>query len=120
MASRSNPRKDPHQTGAAPVNPYQTAYDNPQFAELRKRHRSFVFPVAIGFLAWYFLYVLLADYAHDFMSTKVWGNINIGLLLGLAQFVSTFAITMLYVRYADRNLDPLADELRNTFEGEQR
>ena len=42
------------------------------------------------FLAWYLLYVLLADYAHDFMSTKVVGNINIGLILGLLQFVSTF------------------------------
>jgi len=76
--------------------------------------------VTVVFIAWYFVYVLLAAYAHDFMSTKVWGNINIGLLLGLAQFVSTFAITILYVRYADRNLDPLADELRNTFEGASR
>lgn len=100
-----------------PEDLYAAAYADPQFAELRKRHRGFVFPVAVLFLAWYFSYVLLAAYAHDFMSTKVWGNINVGLLLGLAQFVSTFAITMLYVRYADRNLDPIADELRGTFEG---
>ncbi|GAA3297462.1 hypothetical protein GCM10017708_39250 [Arthrobacter citreus] len=47
-------------------------------AELRKRQRSFIFPMALVFLLWYFAYVLLADYAHDFMSTQVWGNINIG------------------------------------------
>src|SRR5688500_1004421 len=33
-----------------------------QFKELRKRHRSFVFPMAVAFLLWYFAYVLLADY----------------------------------------------------------
>jgi uncharacterized membrane protein (DUF485 family) len=60
------------------------------------------------------VYVLLADYAHDFMATPVLGNINVGLLLGLGQFVSTFAITMWYVWYANRKLDPLAEELRTT------
>lgn len=45
-----------------------------QFQKLRKRHRSFVFPMAVAFLLWYFAYVLLADYAVDFMSTKVWGT----------------------------------------------
>ena len=64
-----------------------------RFQELRRKHRSFVFPVTAIFLAWYFLYVLLADYAHDFMATEVFGNINVGLLLGLGQFVSTFLIT---------------------------
>ncbi|MEY2847369.1 MAG: hypothetical protein RI885_34 [Actinomycetota bacterium] len=82
------------------------------FVRLKRRHRSFVFPVAVGFLVWYFAYVLLADYAHDFMATPVFGNINVGLLLGLGQFVTTFAITMWYVSYANRRLDPLAEEIR--------
>ena len=87
-----------------------------QFQELRKRHRSFVFPMAIAFLLWYFAYVLLADYAVGFMSTKVWGNINIGLILGLLQFVSTFAITGWYVSYSNRRLDPIASEIRHEIE----
>lgn len=87
-----------------------------KFQELRKRHRSFVFPMALVFLLWYFLYVLLADYAHDFMSTPVFGNINIGLILGLLQFVTTFGITMWYVSYANRRLDPIAAELRHELE----
>lgn len=102
--------------GSGPT-PYETVHADPRFTELRRRHRNFVFPVAGLFLGWYFLYVLLADYAHDFMSQKVWGNINVGLLMGLGQFVSTFAITMWYVRFADKRLDPLSDELRNEVEG---
>ncbi|WP_427019112.1 DUF485 domain-containing protein [Pseudarthrobacter sp. P1] len=87
-----------------------------EFQSLRRKHRSFVFPLALGFLLWYFLYVLLADYAHDFMSTKVIGSINIGLILGLLQFVSTFAITTWYVSYANRKLDPEATALRHRLE----
>ncbi|MCP2253331.1 Uncharacterized membrane protein, DUF485 family [Prauserella aidingensis] len=87
------------------------------FQRLRKRLRNFVFPMTALFLVWYLTYVLLADYAHDFMSTKVVGNINLGLILGLLQFVSTFVITGLYVRYANRKLDPIAESVRDEVEG---
>lgn len=90
-----------------------------RFQELRKRHRSFVFPMAVVFLLWYFAYVLLADYAAGFMSIKVWGNINIGLIMGLLQFVSTFAITGWYVSYSNRKLDPIAAEIRHEIEGHE-
>jgi uncharacterized membrane protein (DUF485 family) len=86
------------------------------FRRLKKKHRSFVLPVALLFLVWYFAYVLLADYAHDFMATPVFGNVNVGLLLGFGQFVTTFAITTWYVVYANRNLDPLAEKIRDEYE----
>jgi uncharacterized membrane protein (DUF485 family) len=72
------------------------------------------------FLVWYFVYVLLADYAHGFMSHKVGGNITVGLLFGFGQFVSTFAITLLYVRWADQKFDPEAEKLRGLIEGDHR
>ncbi len=92
---------------------------SPEFQELRRRLRSFVFPMTAFFLIWYILYVLLSTYAHDFMSTPVWGNINVGLLLGLGQFVTTFAITGIYVRFANRELDPRAAALRAEMESSQ-
>ena len=90
-----------------------------QFRDLRKRHRSFVFPMAIAFLLWYFAYVILAAYAVDFMSTKVWGNINVGIIMGLLQFVTTFAITGWYVSYSNRRLDPIAADIRHSIEGHE-
>ena len=87
-----------------------------EFQDLRRRFRKFVFPTTAFFLTWYFLYVILAAFAPAFMSTKVVGNINIGLIFGLLQFVSTFAITIAYVRWADRNFDPAADKLRDHME----
>ena len=90
-----------------------------EFVELRKTHRSFVFPMAIIFLLWYFAYVLLADYAHEFMSIKVWGNVNVGILLGLLQFVSTFGITAAYVSYSNKKLDPKATAIRQRLEAQE-
>lgn len=86
------------------------------FQQLRKRLRGFVFPVTVAFLVWYLLYVVLASFAPGFMSIPVLGNINIGLIFGLLQFVSTFAITIAYVRFADRTLDPLSSKIRDAAE----
>jgi uncharacterized membrane protein (DUF485 family) len=99
---------------------YVRIQESRQFQELRRRHRSIVFPLTGVFLAWYFLYVLLADYAHDFMGKKVAGNITVGLIMGLLQFVSTFVITTVYVRFANNNLDPMAKQIREEIEGADR
>jgi uncharacterized membrane protein (DUF485 family) len=91
-----------------------------EFVELRRRFRRFVFPMTALFLAWYFLYVLLAAYAPEFMSQKVYKEINVGLLFGFGQFISTFVITILYVRWADREFDPRAEALHDRLEEGQR
>jgi uncharacterized membrane protein (DUF485 family) len=96
---------------------YTSIQDTPEFAELRSRFRRFVFPMTGLFLVWYFLFVLLSSYAPDFMAHKIAGNITTGLVIGLLQFVSTFVITMLYARWANRHQDPIADELRQHIEG---
>lgn len=89
----------------------------PEFDELRSRLRRFVFPMSAAFMLWYLAYVLLASYAPDFMAIPVLGNINVGIVVGLLQFVTTFAITGLYVRYADAQLDPIAESIRTRVEG---
>ncbi|WP_020668954.1 DUF485 domain-containing protein [Amycolatopsis nigrescens] len=103
--------------GDTPESEWREVQQSAEFAQLRARLRRFVFPMTGLFLLWYLLYVLLADYAHGFMSTKLVDNINVGLVFGLLQFVSTFVITGLYVRYADRKLDPIADKIRDEIEG---
>ena len=52
------------------------------------------------------------------MSSKVFGNVNVGLIFGLLQFVSTFLIAWLYARHANRRLDPIADRLRDEYDAE--
>ncbi|WP_259606444.1 MULTISPECIES: DUF485 domain-containing protein [Microbacterium] len=95
---------------------YIAVEESPKFQHLKRMQRSFVFPLAVFFLLWYFAYVLLAAFATEFMSQRVWGDITVGLLFGLGQFVTTFAITMAYVSFANRRLDPVAQEIREELE----
>lgn len=74
--------------------------------------------MTVAFLVWYFAYVLLSTYAEGLMSTPVLGNLNLGLLMGISQFLMTFLITWLYIRHANRNLDQIAEKLRDELEGE--
>lgn len=91
---------------------FAAIHDSPQFTALRRRFRRFVFPMAALFFCWYLTFVLLAAYAHGFMSHRLFGLVTVGLVLGLLQFVSTIAITIAYVRFARRHLDPAVEEIR--------
>ena len=105
------------QTSAETVN-WEELQDSPAFAHLRQALRSFIFPVTVAFLVWYFTYVLCAAFARDFMNIQVFGNITVGLLFGVLQFVSTFLIALFSARHADSKFDPLADKLRGQIEGD--
>jgi uncharacterized membrane protein (DUF485 family) len=95
---------------------YREAHASPEFQELKRRFRAFAFPMTVAFLAWYLLYVLLSTYAPDFMGRPVFGNVSVGILFGLLQFVSTFVITHVYVAHANKRTDPIADEMRERLE----
>ncbi|MBB5856775.1 DUF485 domain-containing protein [Amycolatopsis umgeniensis] len=91
-----------------------------EFVALRKTFRRFVFPMSLLFFTWYMTFVLLAAYAHDFMSRKVWGEVNVGILLGLGQFASTILITIAYLKFANKRLDPKVERLRASVEAGER
>jgi uncharacterized membrane protein (DUF485 family) len=97
---------------------YLEVQASPEFQELRSRLRRFVFPMTAFFLIWYGIYVALGAFAHDFMAIQVWGNVNVGLLIGLGQFLTTFLITGIYVRFANRELDPRSAAIRSDLEAE--
>lgn len=82
------------------------------FVELRRRRNRFVVPACIGFFGWYLTYVLLAAYAPAFMAHPLIGKVNVGLVLGFLQFVSTVTITTWYTRYARAAIDPRVDAIR--------
>ena len=97
---------------------YQRIHATPEFAELKRSYFGFVVPLTVAFMAWYLAYVLLSNYAHDFMAHKLFGNINVALVFGLLQFVTTFGIAIWYARFAARRMDPIADKLRHEYEEE--
>jgi uncharacterized membrane protein (DUF485 family) len=97
---------------------YDELHESADFRELRSRYRGFAIPATVAFLAWYLLYVVMCNWAPGFMSTKLVGHINVALVFGLLQFLSTFTIAWLYARHANRALDPLSSRLVRRYQEE--
>jgi uncharacterized membrane protein (DUF485 family) len=84
---------------------------SPEFRELVRKKRSFVVPATVFFLAWYFGFIILAGYAPDFMGREfLTDGLTVGYVLALSQFVMTWALGAWYLRKADREFDPLAEQ----------
>ncbi|MDQ3616356.1 MAG: DUF485 domain-containing protein [Actinomycetota bacterium] len=116
--ARPGPKPGPgsHQDAGHAV--YEDLHASADFQELRQKYRRFALPATVAFLVWYLLYVLMANWAPDFMSIRLVGNINVALVFGLLQFVSTFAIAYLYARYMNTHVDPLANGLEKRYNEE--
>ncbi|MBB5784629.1 DUF485 domain-containing protein [Nonomuraea angiospora] len=95
---------------------YEEVQESSEFQDLKRRFRAWTFPMTVAFLVWYLLYVVLSGWARGFMGIKLLGEINVGLVFGLLQFVSTFLIAWAYARHAEKKLDPIADKLRHEVE----
>ncbi|MFD5141683.1 DUF485 domain-containing protein [Streptomyces sp. NPDC058401] len=120
-AETSPPSSSP---GGAPARAASDIYLEVQrsaaFQEVRGRYRRFVVPATVGFFLWYVAYVIAATTAPGMMARPVFGSVNVALLAGLGQFLSTFVLTWAYARHARLRRDRAALDLRWTvFEQEQ-
>lgn len=82
------------------------------FQEVRSRYRRFVVPGVAAFLTWYVAYVVAATTAPGLMARPVVGAVNVAMLAGLGQFLTTFLFTWAYARHARLRRDRAALELR--------
>lgn len=114
----SSPR--PPAAGLGPTtSEFAAAAATPEYSRLRRAFRSFAFPMTIAGLTSYFVYVILSIYATDAMATPLIGSLNVGMTLGLFQFLVTYVWTALYVRYATCRLDPISADLKARLVGEE-
>ena len=81
-----------------------------EFRDLMATKRIFIVPAFIFFLVYYFLLPILVGYAPQFMSTKVWGNVNLAYLFALSQFFMAWIIAGLYVKAGD-NFDEISKDI---------
>jgi uncharacterized membrane protein (DUF485 family) len=60
----------------------------------------------------YFGFILLIAFAKDFLSRTVTDGLSVGMALGVLVILATWALTWIYVRWANRVYEPALDELR--------
>ena len=92
----------------------KTEWDNiagtEEFKDLMATKKVFIIPAFIFFLVYYFALPILVGYAPGFMSTKVFGNVNLAYLFALSQFFMAWTIAYLYVKAAG-DFDKLAKDI---------
>lgn len=91
---------------------YAAIAQDRRFRLLKRRFHRAALIVAVSFLSWYLLYVLLSAFARGLMALPVFGNVNVAIVLGVLQFASTFLLAWWYSRHARTAVDPLAAQLR--------
>jgi uncharacterized membrane protein (DUF485 family) len=96
--------------GAAEI--YLQVQRSAAFQEVRRRYRRFVIPGVAVFFTWYLAYVVAATTAPGLMARHVAGAVNVAMLAGLGQFLSTFVLTWAYARHARLRRDRAALDLR--------
>ncbi|RDG40068.1 DUF485 domain-containing protein [Streptomyces corynorhini] len=108
------PGSAPRPAGGAAYDIYREVQRGAAFQEVRRRYRRFVVPATIAFLVWYLAYVVAATTAPGLMARPVAGAVNVAMVAGLGQFLSTFLLTWAYARHARLHRDREALELRWT------
>ncbi|WP_101525610.1 DUF485 domain-containing protein [Nocardioides houyundeii] len=109
----------PHDQAARHDPIYDHLAAKPEFALLRRQYRRFIIPATAVFLGWYGLYVVMSMFAPGFMNHVLFGRINVALVFGLLQFVTTFGIAYLYSQYSNKHLDPLAKLLNDEYDADR-
>ncbi|WP_345596195.1 DUF485 domain-containing protein [Streptomyces marokkonensis] len=107
------PRREPAvEPPRAAADVYLEVQRSAAFQEVRSRYRGFVVPAVVAFLVWYLAYVVAATTMSTLMARPVAGAVNVAMLAGLGQFLSTFLLTWAYTRHARLRRDRAALELR--------
>lgn len=105
-------RREQERRGGGAADVYLEVQRSAAFQEVRGRYRRFVIPGVAVFFSWYVGYVVTATMAPGFMARPVVGAVNVAMLAGLGQFLTTFLFTWAYARHARLRRDRAALDLR--------
>lgn len=84
--------------------------------QLSQRRTRFLWPLVGATLGTYIAVLIVLAYWPSLVATKVVGSINLAYILGVSQFLMTFAVAVLHARWAHRRVDPLAARIRGELE----
>jgi uncharacterized membrane protein (DUF485 family) len=107
-----SPRGEDEEPAVRAGDVYLEVQRSAAFQEVRSRYLRFVVPGVVVFFTWYVGYVVTATTAPGFMARPVAGAVNVAMLAGLGQFLTTFLLTWAYARHARLRRDRAALELR--------
>lgn len=86
--------------------------DDPDFKDLvARKNRISIILTALTLIV-YYGFILLIAFKRDVFASKTAGNVTFGIFLGIGVIIACFALTGVYVRWANRNYDAMVDRLK--------
>lgn len=85
----------------------------PEYHSLVRTRDKIIWPLLIATVAAYMVFILAIAFTPSLLGRPVvsGGVVSVGILLGLALIFFNFVITLLYVRLANRDIEPLIAQM---------
>lgn len=100
-----------NQLGAGSQSSYRVSCLSPRFRALMRAKRAVAGSLLIISLGFFSCMTLLAGYARPFMTSKLFGALNVGFFLILLAYVLCWLTALLYIRAANGSFDREAEVL---------
>jgi uncharacterized membrane protein (DUF485 family) len=84
---------------------------DPRFQELHRRKSRFLWGLMAFSVLWYFALPVGAGWFPQTYARRVWGPVNVGLLMAWSEFAVAWGVAWWYARRASTHFDALAAEL---------
>lgn len=84
------------------MNHWDRIYASGAYRRMIREKTVTVVAMTVFFVAYYFALPVLVGYWPDLMARRVWGKVNWAYLFAFSQFIMTWAVAYLYMRYAGR------------------
>jgi len=86
--------------------------EDPEFKDLVSRKNRFSINLTIVTLIVYYGFILLLAFKRDLFASKIFGNVTFGILLGIGVIIACWALTGVYVRWANDKYDAMVARLQ--------
>jgi len=86
--------------------------NDPEFRAMARRKNAISLVLTASTLVVYFGFILLIAFKRDVFAGRLAGGITVGVALGVGVIVASWALTGVYVRWANSKYDAMIDTLR--------
>ena len=95
---------------------YHAVTTSPEYIQLMAKRKHIAWVLTLVVTLSYFSFIFLLAFDPKSLGATIEGSVvSLGLMLGLALIAGTFVVTWLYVRYANKHIEPLVKHLHETF-----
>lgn len=98
-------------------NLHQKFLDDPEFKKLRSSRTGITAVLTVLTLITYYGYIFLLAYGKSALSAKIGANITLGLPIGVAVIIISWALTFTYAMWANTKYDQMVAQLKSKLGG---